>query len=511
MYYCTTMKPHALLFSSNAVTFYRNPGVHRIATYLREHDWDVEVCDFAAHWPEEQIKAYVESRVTAHTKFFGFGVFFNYWTDSLNNLTAYLKKKWPLIPTVLGGQSAGLTKATNIDYWVDSYGEIAMLELAKSFVNNSSSGIRFDFNQLGQRKLIKSLHSYPAYTLDSYKVLWQKSDFIQPWEWQTVEFARGCKFSCAYCNYPILGVKGDNSRAAEDFELQLKHNYDNFGVEKYWIADETFNDRVEKIQKFADVVERCERELNFDPYFTGFLRADLIATHPESLEHMARMRVGGHFYGIETFNHQSAKAVGKGMHPDRVKQTLLDTRDYLSRHIFYRGTASLIVGLPYETPETFLDGQQWLVDNWSDQAVTAWALELENWEYDESVKNNMTNLSKISQNLFKYGIRRMEDVEHRPLGGYDKRINYNWREMGYTPGKLVWEHDTMNIHQAQQLTDGIQQLLLNHFKISSWHLNIASYETMQKVPLTANIFKSPHIDWIDRRLAELYIEHKLNS
>jgi hypothetical protein len=48
------MTHHALMFSVRGIPYWRNPGAHRIATYLREHDWDVEVCDFTAYWPLEQ-------------------------------------------------------------------------------------------------------------------------------------------------------------------------------------------------------------------------------------------------------------------------------------------------------------------------------------------------------------------------------------------------------------------------------------------------------------------------
>jgi hypothetical protein len=498
------MKPHALLFSSNAVMTYRNPGVHRIASYLREQNWAVEVCDFAPHWPTDQIQEFVRSRITPETKFFGFGVFFNYWPDSMNQLTAFLKKHWPDIPTVLGGQSVGLTaNAKNIDYWVDSYGEIAMLELAKSFVGNSSAGLKFDFNQLGQRKLIKSLHSYPAYTLDSYKILYEKSDFVQPWEWANIEFARGCKFQCAYCNYPILGVKSDNSRSAADFELQLRHNYDNFGITRYWVADETFNDRTEKIAKFANVVD----QLDFEPLFVGFIRADLLAAHPEQLEHLSRMRFGGHFYGIESFNHASLKSIGKGMHPDRIKQTLLDTRQYMSQRGVYRGSVSLITGLPFETPESYLDGLQWLLNNWTDQALIGWTLELENWD-NSDVINNQTNISKMGRNLIKYGIRKM-DATHQIITGKDV---YNWRDMGYTPDKLTWEHDHMNIFQALELTKEMQAHSATTFKLGPWDLHHEDYrekktlpfdEIKQQVPVDA-------INYVRPYLKNLYIENKLN-
>ena len=50
------MTHHALMFSVRGIPYWRNPGAHRIATYLREQDWDVEVCDFTAYWPLHLLK-----------------------------------------------------------------------------------------------------------------------------------------------------------------------------------------------------------------------------------------------------------------------------------------------------------------------------------------------------------------------------------------------------------------------------------------------------------------------
>ena len=43
-----------------------------------------------------------------------------------------------------------------------------------------------------------------------------------------------------------------------------------------------------------------------------------------------KMKMFGHFYGIESFNHMSTKAISKGMHPDKVKQGLIDIKNYYS-------------------------------------------------------------------------------------------------------------------------------------------------------------------------------------
>jgi hypothetical protein len=498
-----TMTTHALLFGCNPDPMVRNGGVHRIATYLRQHEWDVEVCDFTGFWPLKELKEFVRSRVTASTRFFGFGVFFSFgWAPHLNQFTAWLKKTWPDIPIVIGGQSVGQVLAQNIDYWVDSYGEIAMLELARSFVNNTSSSLMYDFSQMGKRRLIRSIHSYPAFPMDDYGVYWESRDFVQPWEWQNIELSRGCKFSCAYCNYPILNVKGDNSRSAVSFERQLKYNFDNFGVSRYWSADETNNDRVEKIRKFADVVDK----LTFEPFFTGFIRLDLITSHPEMTEEMARMRFGGHFYGIESFNHASAKAVGKGLHPDRTKQTLLDIRAGFQNHNrFYRGSVALIVGLPFETRDSMASTQQWLLDNWSDQSIQAYPFELE--DADNATDN--TNLSKMSKDMQKYGLRRMS--KDQELLGYEKFF-YNWRQVGYTPepNVVAWEHDTMNVFEAHDISLPLQNLSITTFKDGNFNLHRNDYSHQQKFPMeySRNLSTSDII--IDKNITTAFVKQYVN-
>jgi hypothetical protein len=500
------MTHHALIFGVHSIPHRRNPGGHRIATYLREHDWDVEVCDFAAYWSLELLKEYTQSRVTKQTVFFGFSTFFNFWNPMMNEFTAWLKETWPDIPTVIGGQSVCATSAENIDYWVDSFGELAILDLARGLIGNTHVGIKFDINYLGQRRVIKSIASYPAYPMESYLVKWQQRDYIQPFEWGTLEFSRGCKFNCSFCNFPILGVKGDYSRTQADFEAELKYNYNEFGVTNYYVADETFNDRVEKIIKFADVVE----QLDFKPYFSGFMRADLMISKPESWEHIARLRFGGQYYGIETMNHASGKVVGKGMAPARIQQGLIDIKQYFSQHLFYRGTVSLIIGLPYESVETVKQTEQWLLNNWIDQSIIVFPLDVEDI-FDEEKNKGLTNTSELSRNLLKYGIRRMD---HDPVKLESKTGHFNWRQGGYAPGAVMWEHDSMNIMEAQDISYHLQQKSNHDFKLDCWALDNHSHNEKQKLPVEARA------DWLKidcqldknavRIFVDNYIENKLN-
>ncbi len=422
---------HGLMFSYRKEHGHRGTGAHRIATFLREQNWDIEVLDFCIEFSLEELKEFVRSRVTKETKFFGFSSFINWWPDEANDFTKWLKETYPDIATILGGHGCLITPAQNIDYWVDSFGEVAMLQLCKYIAGNLifHTGLTFEIDN--GRKVIRALHNFPAWNLPTYRNKHEKRDFLEPFEMLTIETSRGCKFKCDFCNFPILGVKEDLSRSSEDFEEELRYNYDTWGIKNYTIADETFNDRIEKIEKYSAAVSR----LDFKPWFMAFMRADLLIKQRSHWDKMLEMGLGGHFYGVETFNHAAGKIIGKGMNPNILKQGLIDARNYFEPHNMYRGTVSLICGLPKESPETFNDGLNWCKDNWSGQSVTSWYLEVP--EYN----SNMSNLSEFSKNLEKYGLRK-------------KKVDKKPDMLSFYPGLddlIIWEHDDMDQVQAMDI------------------------------------------------------------
>ena len=464
---------HALIFSSRCYQWERNSGAHRIATYLRKNDIDVEVVDFAAHWDLEILKEFTRKNVKSTTLFFGFSIFFSFWNDTMQDFTAWLKLEYPNIKTVAGGQSVLQSSATNIDIWVDSYGEEAMLAVAKKLAGSTTSGIIFSPEFFGERKVIKALQAYPSYNMGDYSVIMEDRDYLEPWEWLTVEFSRGCKFSCSFCNFPILGVKEDTSRSAESFEYEMRYNYDNFGIDRYYVADETFNDRVEKITKFANVVER----LDFKPLFSGFIRADLLSQE-NMIEELARMNFGGQYYGVETFNHNSGKVIGKGLDPEKVKSLIIKTKDYFNnKNLTYRGTISLIVGLPFDTPQDWEDNMVWLKNNWITEGLVIFPLVVEDLTNDN--QKNHTNTSKFSKNLQKYGLRSM-GAEKTDIHG-NKPGQYNWKNGNWSISQNVWEHDTMNYFEAQEIADRVQGPMLHDFKLDSWCMSWPEIHARKKI------------------------------
>lgn len=450
------MKFHCLLFNLNGKLRMRSSGIQRIATHLREQNWDVEVIDFASFWPLEYLQELCKLRITDNTKWIGFShvwqldedttdpSIFNIktWPDHIEVFCGWIKEKYPNLFIVTGTQQKPIFTSKYVDYSISGYGEHAIDALLKYKVSNGSRP-QFDIVKgKGGQHIISSLHSYPAHPMREPIIKYEDRDFMMPGEWSQIEFSRGCKFACDFCNFPILGVKGDYTRTAESVRTQMMDAYDRFGISDYTVTDETFNDSSEKITKFADVVDT----LPFDPYFTGFIRADLMISRPTDKEELLRMGFLGHYYGVESFNHKAVKFVGKGMHPDRMKQGLLDAKNYFNANSndMFSGTISLICGLPYETVETLDETEQWLRDNWLDQSIISWAFEMTDDDYSEQ--------SKISKDYTKYGYRKLPWIDTPEKDTFGMSIPHQHTSL------VNWENDYMNFTQAVCIANSAQSM-----------------------------------------------------
>lgn len=451
---------HGLIFSIG-IPEARSVGSHRIATHLRQQGWDIEVLDFFLLWRLDELKTYCRSRITDNTKFVGFSLLFG--RNGLTQVNGILLRKWiretyPNVMIITGGQNIQLDHVLleNIDYHIGGYGELAIEALLKyKFGNGSRVKINL-LNTVGKTKVINALADYPAYPFRDPSIYYEHRDFIFEHEWGLIEFSRGCRFSCSFCNFPVLGVKEDYTRSVESAELQLRTNFDKWGMKDYIITDETFNDRTDKITKFANMIEK----LPFRSFFTAFIRADLLIKRPKDREELLRMGVLGHFYGIETFNPKSAKIIKKGMDPEIVKQGLIEIKNYYKTHTgrSFRADIGLIAGLPHETLDSLESTLQWTKQNWKDQSIGVHPLEIR--------KNSFAGRSSdIDLNWQEYGYREMSSENLKQYlnrstatdDRTDKDVTIDWFELKEEPG-IFWENDNMNIFQAVEWCERIPEV-----------------------------------------------------
>ena len=443
---------HVLFFSLTGKRWERVLWPHRVATYLRMNDWDAEVVDFTAFWQLEELQEFVRSRTTDKTVMFCFGTaFLNPWSPYLNEFTAWLKAEYPDIAIVVGGNNALTTPAEHVDYWVDSYGENAVLALCQHLIGTLGERLKTDIT-IPNKKVIRGLHHYPSAPLDSYLVDYEVRDFIMPWECPQIETARGCMFSCSYCNFPIIGQAKDVSVSKEQFKLQMQTGFEKWGIVNWRVMDETFNDRPEKLEKYAEAVD----ELGYNPWICGFARGDLVVKHKEHWDTYIRLGFLGHSMGIETFNHAAGKLVRKGMDPDKLQQGLSEFQEYTDIHAprRYRANIQMICGIPGESVESWNSSLEWLNTNWTRQSASAHILEVP--DYDET----LTNQSRFTKELVSNGLIKLEA---RQNPGYevskDNRGNVVFKSttprgggVGSTRNDIViWKHSTMDWYQAEAL------------------------------------------------------------
>ncbi len=381
--------------------FKRTGGAHRIATYLRDRGWDIEVLDFVMAWSLDQLKEFTRSRVNSKTTFVGFGGTFPIWSDVLEKYFTWFRQEYPDIKIIAGGQISNIYKI-EADWYVDGFGERALEALLKHITGTGSEKLKYQLGING-RKVVKGNLDYQSYPMPDLHIRYEDRDFIMPDETLVTELGRGCIFNCSFCNFPVLGVKEDHSRSAENFRMELQDTYDRFGVTKYVIADETVNDYTEKLSKFASAT----RELTFRPRLFGFARGDLLVSRKQDWDIMLELGFTGHHYGIESTNPASLKVIGKGMHPDKLLPGLLEARSYFKKHGMYKGQVSLIAGLPYETKESLNKTLTWFRENWRTENLQLFPMYIPK-------ADGTDNASKLTTDWKKYGFRETQ-VDFYPM------------------------------------------------------------------------------------------------
>jgi len=184
-------------------------------------------------------------------------------------------------------------------------------------------------------------------------------------------------------------------------------------------------------------------ELPFVPNFSAFVRVDLVVVRPYQMELMAKARIWAHFYGVETFHPAAAKAVGKGMPPQKIKKCLKDMRKYFLDHLgLYRGTIGLIAGLPGEDKKSWQTTQRWMKKHWKTESWHWWPLDIT----DDSDNDNINSL--FSRNPEKYGYRPMKDKNKIDL------IKHQFSQFGKLTHHKVddeyffWQNDTTDFYEA---------------------------------------------------------------
>lgn len=451
----------------------RGYGAHRLASHIRQNGYSCLVVDFSSLVTWDLYKQILDKAVGPNTLAVGYSTTWmpykfpdvgvrtsnpgegdGYDADrfSIPSLvTAFAKddyKPWlnyvkqlnPKTKTILGGARIDFYLNAPTDFVIVGLGETETIDL----LNSLSGRTRRIFGRIIDHD--RKAHS-PEWDFRDSTTSYTNYDLIQPHETLNLEVSRGCKFKCAYCSYPLIGQRTqDYLKRSSVLRQELLENYNRWGTTKYIITDDTFNDSTEKLEMFTQV----SQSLPFELKFWCYLRADIIAAHPEQIQLLKDAGLQETYFGIETFNPKSAKFIGKGMAHERIVDTLYKCKDRWGNNSYI--AAGIIVGLPYETQQTIFEAAEFF--RRSDSPVDL---------------ANMFPLSIIgNHNLVKYMYMSEMDRNYSKYGYYFPNPEVNF---------FSWRKDDTDINsyeQAEQLAQQINETLPNKpnrgdFYISSFN------------------------------------------
>jgi len=224
-------------------------------------------------------------------------------------------------------------------------------------------------------------NSYDDVDFKQSKITWTDEDFASKEDWLPLEVARGCAFNCAYCSYDLKGTQ-EAYKNTTSLREEIIRNYEVYGITKYHLVDDLYNDSKTKVRRLYDEVWS---KLPFKPEWVSYMRLDMFWADPESIEIVKESgaRMGG--FGIETLNDRAGKAVGKGLGKTRILEALHMLKERWQNQVLIN--AYFIAGLPYESKESIMETLEWCLNtdllfsaNWYPHWITppsnfSWATE----------------------------------------------------------------------------------------------------------------------------------------
>lgn len=356
---------------NNLVTLFRPLGPYQLAWHLREHNYRVQVIDFIFKFTEDQIISLVEQHLTLETKVVGISFMMGLHNPSMfslikkfENVLRKLKSRYPWIKTIVGGPGGPhwaklYRNGTLFDYVFTGHAENGVLALMNHLYRK---GKHPQFDLIDGNKFVKESFVMPdidSFDISNCRHKWHKSDNIQPGETLPLELGRGCIFKCKFCRYPYIGKhKNDFNRDMECVREELIDNYQNWGVSNYYIIDDTFNADQDRVKAFYEMTQ----SLPFKIRYATYLRADLIAAHPDSEQYLLESGLTGAFLGVESLNADACRIIGKPWSAKSAKEYIPNLY-----HNMWKTEVSMIVGLicglPPDTLESCKETNQWAIDS----------------------------------------------------------------------------------------------------------------------------------------------------
>jgi len=324
----------------------RTISSYQLASWLRQHGYTVKVIDFCQAMITEELVAITEKYIDFET--IAIGVSSTFWRNIVEHRRPDGEPKW-----VVDARNAIMNK--NIKWLLGGHGA---LDLTLKLDWIKFSGFSEDALLKWMDENSKKLMRRDLFDITTSTLMFSKDDYIRPYEVLPIELGRGCQFKCRFCAYELIGKK--KGTYLKDYSLvreEFIRNYNEYGVTRYTILDDTVNESEEKVYALADIAQH----LPFRLEWVGYNRLDLIWSRPGTIQALKDSGLRSTFFGIESFHPAASAAVGKGWMSKHGKEFLLKLKDEWKGDITWM--LAFIVGLPGETRNDIENTHVWCADN----------------------------------------------------------------------------------------------------------------------------------------------------
>lgn len=483
----------------------KNIAPYTLANNLRNRGIDVTVIHHLNMWEFDELLSTIKFLINSRTLFVGFSNFFYRVIDSVkdngetvytasnpnillphgliqgNHLVQEIKKINPECKILIGGPRAiDSVSNRNIDYIFKGYADRTIVDFVEyriaSLLGHSPTTPLYWYKNLYGATVVDG-SNYQDNNFVNTQMNWIAKDAVLPGETLPVEIARGCIFQCKFCSYPLNGKKNlDHIKNLDLLYNEFLHNYEKFGVTRYFFLDDTFNDSVEKLE----MMEEIARKLPFKLEYWAYIRLDLIAAKPHTLKILHNSGLRAAHLGLETLNKKTGSIIGKGADPDRLIDTIRTIKaEYGNRLLLH---SSFIVGLPEETEQSVTNTVKRILN----RDVPVDSADFHSLVIQPAGYTNY--LSAFGIDFAQFGYQKKESSQITDL------------ERSYTQDAIAWKNNYMDLHRAIELATDFNQRVWKcsnmrasmAFQICNLGLNLDDYVGL----------KLTDIDWHQLKLTK---------
>ena len=268
-----------------------------------------------------------------------------------------VKETMPSCKMVVGGWHASylpdsLLQQPEVDYVVMGEGERAMVDLARQITTGKDESALAGIAGVGYRQngsLAKNAPQFisnmdeipfPARHLLPMHLYDRTIEFLNAKPADVMSIARGCPFSCAFCETKKLW--GNTCRTFSPTRVldEVRYMVDKFGTRGIYFINDNFTIKKKETEQLCDLLKKSGLNLEW----VCATRTDLVSR--ELLEKMKEAGCKAIWFGVESGSHRILKRINRTITLEQTENVFR-----LCKQVGIRVACSLMLGFPDETRE----------------------------------------------------------------------------------------------------------------------------------------------------------------